>query len=120
MTKPSGFPCASCHFISTSRGAEKLAWLTRPIVDRALFLETDDLTKPRQGRLCLEAAKLSEGFFEQLKRHPLPLEEAAIKSLNNQSAALDCYLWLAYRLHVLNGDRTISRPALEGPVWDGF
>ncbi len=31
-----------------------------------------------QGRLSLETAKLSEGFFGQLKKHPVPLEEAAI------------------------------------------
>ena len=108
----------SFHF--NFQGGRKTGLVNQTIVDRALFLETDDLTKPRQGRLCLEAAKLSEGFFEQLKRHPLPLEEAAIKSLNNQSAALDCYLWLAYRLHVLNGDLTISWPALKDQFGTAF
>ena len=40
----------------------------------------------------LEVAKLSEGFYEALKKHPIPLEEAAIRALANNSAALDCYL----------------------------
>ena len=45
------------------------------IVDRALFLESDDSS--RQGRLSLEVAKLSEGFYDALKKHPIPMEEAA-------------------------------------------
>lgn len=79
------------------------------IVDRAMFLESDD----RQGRLSLECAKLSEGFFDALKKHPIPLEEAAIRALANNSAALDCYLWLAYRLHVLHGPKLVTWKALK-------
>lgn len=69
------------------------------IIDRALFIEEGDGS---QGRLNLETAKLSEGFFEQLQKHPVPVEEAAIKALNNNAPALDVYLWLAYRLHSLH------------------
>ena len=81
------------------------------IVDRALFLDTDDGS--RQGRLSLEVAKLSEGFYEALKKHPIPLEEAAIRALANNSAALDCYLWLAYRLHVLQKPKMVTWAALK-------
>jgi hypothetical protein len=70
--------------------------------------------------LSFEAAKLSEGFFEQLKRHPVPLEEAAIKALSKQAAALDVYLWLAYRLHALSADRAISWPALKAQFGPAF
>lgn len=108
----------SFHF--NFNASRKTGLMNQTIVDRALFLEVDDPGVSRQGRLALEAAKLSEGFFEQLKRHPLPLEEAAVKSLNNQSAALDCYLWLAYRLHVLNGNLTISWPALKDQFGTAF
>jgi len=81
------------------------------IVDRAMFLEADEGS--RQGRLSLEVAKLSEGFFEALKKHPIPIEEAAIRALANNSAALDCYLWLAYRLHVLHGPKLVTWKALK-------
>jgi hypothetical protein len=47
------------------------------IVDSAIFLDSSD---PDQGNLFLERAKLSESFFEQLQRHPVPIEEAAISS----------------------------------------
>jgi len=81
------------------------------IVDKALFL--DEGGDGRQGRLTLETAKLSEGFYEALKRHPIPLEEAAIKALANNSAALDCYIWLAYRLHVLRAPKLVTWQALK-------
>jgi hypothetical protein len=102
-------------------GGKQTGLVNQTIVDRALFLEADDApASGRQGRLCLETAKLSEGFYDQLKRHPLPLDEAGIRALNNQSAALDCYLWLAYRLHVLRGDLRISWPALKDQFGQAF
>lgn len=83
--------------------------LNQNIVDAAMFV--DDGTSP-QGSLFVDTARLSETFFEQLKRHPVPLEESAIRALSNNSQALDVYCWLAYRLHVLPGARRISWPAL--------
>lgn len=87
------------------------------IVDSALFLDADD---PAQGSLFLEHAKLSESFFEQLRRHPVPVEEAAIRSINGHSMALDLYCWLAYRLHVLPGTRAVSWKALKSQFGTGF
>lgn len=91
--------------------------LNQNIVDSALFLETDN---PAQGSLFLEHARLSESFFEQLRKHPVPLEEAAIRSINGHSMALDLYCWLAYRLHVLPGARTVSWKALKSQFGTGF
>jgi len=92
------------------QGAKAAGLINQTIVDRALFIEEDG---GNQGRLSLETAKLSEGFFEQLKKHPIPLEEAAIRAINNNPAALDCYLWLAYRLHVLPAPRLVTWKALK-------
>jgi hypothetical protein len=88
------------------------------IVDRALFIEADE--GAQQGRLFLETAKLSEGFFEQLQKHPVPIEEAAIRALSNNAPALDAYLWLAYRLHVLKADKPVSWTALKAQFGTGF
>ncbi len=91
--------------------------INQSIVDRALFIEDMD---DQQGRLLLETAKLSEGFFEQLRRHPVPLEEAAIRAINNNPAALDAYLWLAYRLHILAAPKLVSWKALKAQFGAGF
>ena len=74
-----------------------------------MFVGEDDSV---QGSLFVETARLSETFYEQLRKHPVPLEEAAIKAISNNSQALDVYCWLAYRLHVLPAPRTVSWPAL--------
>lgn len=98
-------------------GGKTAGLVNQSIVDRALFIDEAD---GRQGRLTLETAKLSEGFFDQLKKHPVPLEEAAIKALSNNAPALDCYLWLAYRLHALTADRLITWQALKGQFGTAF
>ncbi|WP_426960034.1 replication protein RepA [Muricoccus radiodurans] len=109
--------CKLTFDISTGSRASGLVQQT--IVDRALFIEAEDAGGP-QGRLSLETAKLSEGFFEQLKKHPVPLEEAAIKALSNNAPALDVYLWLAYRLHALKENRLVPWTALKGQFGTGF
>ena len=91
-------------------GGRASALLNQSVVDRALFIEEDI---GRQGRLSLEVAKLSEGYYEQLTKHPVPLEEAAIRALSNNSAAMDAYIWLAYRLRVLQGDKLVTWKALK-------
>ncbi|WP_158930150.1 replication protein RepA [Acidisphaera sp. S103] len=58
-------------------------------------------------------AKLSKGYFEQLQKHPAPVEEAAIRAINNNPATLDYCLWLAYRLHVLSAPKIVTWRALK-------
>lgn len=79
------------------------------IVDKALFTDGE---REKDG-LFLECTKLSETFFEQLKKHPVPVEEAAIRGINRHSMALDIYCWLAYRLHVLPQPIKVSWSALH-------
>lgn len=87
------------------------------IVDSAIFLDNPE---DGQGSLFLNTAKLSEGFYVQLQRHPVPLEEAAIRQLSNNSMALDAYAWLAYRLHSLRGPTLVPWRALMGQFGGGF
>ena len=100
-------------------GGRTSGLVQQTILDKALFLEADS-GAGSQGRLSLETAKLSEGFFEQLRKHPVPLEEAAIKALSNNAPALDVYLWLAYRLHVLKENRLVTWAALKSQFGTGF
>ena len=79
------------------------------LLDNAMFVEDDS----RQQNLFIETAKLSETFFEQMKRHPVPIEEAAVRQIANNSAALDLYCWLAYRLHYLDAPRLVTWKALH-------
>ena len=61
------------------------------------FNEADDHT-----------VELSEGFYRTIIQRPVPLVEGAIRILANTCMPLDLYLWLAYRLHVLERPAKIS------------
>ena len=87
------------------------------IVDEAIFL---DYVDGQQRSLFVEVARLSETFFAQLQRHPVPLEEAAVRAISNNSLALDLYAWLAYRLHALKKPTPVNWPALKGQFGNGF
>jgi hypothetical protein len=110
--------CRLTFHLATGGAGTASGLVQQNIVDRALFIEGPEAE--RQGRLSLETAKLSEGFYEQLRKHPVPLEEAAIKALSNNAPALDAYLWLAYRLHALKADRLVTWSALKGQFGTGF
>jgi hypothetical protein len=65
------------------------------------------------------AVELSETFFKAIKERPVPVSEAAIRALGEQSLAIDLYLWLAYRLHVLERPISLSWTALHAQFGGG-
>ena len=73
-----------------------------------------------QGTLWQESVRLDEGFYQSLIEHPLPLREAAIREISNRSMAIDLYIWLAYRLHILSSPVAVSWPALHGQFGEGY
>jgi len=101
---------ARCRLTFHVRRGTSMGLVNQSIVEAAMF----EPSEPGQGSMFAERAKLSEGFFQQLQKHPVPLEEAAIKALANNSQALDIYAWLAYRLHSLSEPRPITWKALKG------
>jgi hypothetical protein len=47
---------------------------------------------------------LSEAFYDEIQRHRIPLEQAAVAALANAPGALDLYIWLAWKCWVLKGN----------------
>ena len=88
------------------------------IVDVAMFV--DGIGAEGQGTLFVETARLSESFFQQLRKHAVPLDESAIRAIHNSSMALDVYCWLAYRLHALTAPKAITWAALAGQFGAGI
>ena len=78
--------------------------------DAILPLDPHATTHPQ---LWQERVRLDEGFYQSLIEHPLPLREAAVRQISSKSLALDLYVWLAYRLHVLTGPVEVSWAALK-------
>lgn len=73
-----------------------------------------------QMPLWQERVKLDEGFYQSLIEHPLPLRETAVKQISSRSMAIDLYVWLAYRLHVLIGPVEVSWSALRRQFGVGY
>ena len=99
-----------CRLSFQIRQGSRTGLVNQHILDTSMFIEDDNV----QGGLFVEKASLSQSFFEELKKHPVPVEEAAVRQIANNSLALDVYCWLAYRLHSLNGPINVSWKALHG------
>jgi Plasmid encoded RepA protein len=106
-----------CRLSLTVRHGSRVGMTNQNVVDTAMFVDTD---QPGQGSLFVETARLSEGFYNQLRRHPVPLQDAAIRAIANNSMALDVYAWLAYRLHSLDRPRPISWTAVKAQFGAGY
>lgn len=97
---------ARCRMTFQISSGNKTGFVNQNIVDTSMFSGEMD------GSL-LDTVRLSESFFGQLKRHPVPLQEAAIRAISSNSQALDLYCWLAYRLHSLEHDCPITWSSLH-------
>lgn len=69
---------------------------------------------PRQGSLWNDTVQLHPAFFRAIMAHPVPLQAEAVRQISGKAQALDIYMWLAWRLHVLDKPLKISWPALMG------
>ena len=107
-----------CRLTFEVRQGNRIGLANQNIMDTAIFLDPDE--GEVQGSLFAQTARLSEGFFEGLKKHPVPIEEAAIGAVSNNSMAIDIYVWLAYRLHSLSKPTPISWRALKSQFGAGF
>jgi hypothetical protein len=105
-----------CRMSFQIKQGNRTGLVNQSILDTAMFVE-DDST---QGSLFIERAKLSEMFFEQLKKHPVPIEDHAIAMIANNSMAIDVYCWLAYRLHSLSAPKLITWKALHAQFGRGL
>lgn len=92
-------------------GAGENGFIHRNVVSGMINLP--DASERKQGWLLEETAELSEDFYQQLRDHPLPVEEQAIRLISNSAMTIDIYVWLAYRLYTLAKPTTIHRDALH-------
>jgi hypothetical protein len=89
-------------------------------IDQSLLdgdLIVDDGTE--RGGALAEKAILSTSFYEQLRQHPVRIEEAAVRQLANNSLALDVYCWLSSRLYTLSAPMTVSWRTLHSQYGRG-
>jgi len=107
-----------CRLTFEVRQGNRVGLSNQSIMDSAIFLEPAE--DEDQGSFFAQTARLSEAFFEGLKKHPVPIEEAAIGAISNNSMAIDIYVWLAYRLHSLSRPTPLTWRALKTQFGTGF
>ena len=86
------------------------------IVQEGIRLQPDD----KQGSLWQDTVRLSDSFYNSLCEHPVPIWEPAVRAISGKSMAIDIYIWLAYRLHVLPKATPISWSSLHKQFGAGF
>ena len=79
------------------------ASVNSPVASRTGFWWNE--CKPEGQGLWDSKIELGEKFFEEIIRHPVPLDLNILKALKRSSLGLDLYLWLTYRDIHPPGDR---------------
>ena len=96
-----------CRMTFQIEGATGTGFSSQNLVDTSMFSHEDGSSG------LMGSVTLSDGFYKALMRHPVPLQESAIRAISNNSQALDIYCWLAYRLHVLDRATAITWKSLH-------
>ena len=78
----------------------------------AVIADTTDFwwnaKQPDQAGLWESKVRLSESFFNEIIRHPVPLDMNTLTALKRSSLGLDLYLWLTYRLFSLRAPKRLT------------
>ena len=61
-----------------------------------------------QAGLWESKVRLSEAFFNEIIRHPVPLDLTTLKALKRSPLGLDLYLWLTYRIFALTTPQQLT------------
>ena len=67
-----------------------------------------DPKRPDERTLWESKIELGEKFFQEIIRHPVPLDMNILKALKRSSLGLDLYLWLTYRTFTLQRPLRLS------------
>ena len=68
--------------------------------------------RPDDRTLWESKIELGEKFFEEIIRHPVPLDLHILKKLKRSPLGLDLYLWLTYRTFALKAPLRLTWPQL--------
>lgn len=72
-----------------------------------------DPSCPEQSGLFDSKVTLSERFFEEILRSPVPLDMRALRALKQSTFALDVYCWLTYRSFSVSRRTEVPWEALQ-------
>ena len=76
------------------------------IADRTEFWWNE--CKPDEAMLWDSKIELSEKFYNEIIRHPVPIDMNTLKALKRCALGLDLYLWLVYRTFALRAPQRLT------------
>ena len=97
------FHCTVSLIYEDERGAASTSSL---VADRTEFWWNE--RKPDEPSLWESKIELGEKFFNEIVRHPVPLDMNTLKALKRCALGLDLYLWLTYRTFTLRAPMRLS------------
>ena len=97
------FGCTVSMIYEDEHGEARVSSL---VADHAEFWWNE--RKPDECSLWQSKIELGEKFFNEIIRHPVPLNMNTLKALKRSSLGLDLYLWLTYRTFPLRAPQRIT------------
>ena len=76
--------------------------------------------RPNQALQWDSTIELTEDFFNEICSHPVPVDLNILTALKRSSLGLDIYLWLTYRVHMINREGTPSRSLPWPTLYEQF
>ena len=99
-----------CHIQLVHQHEHGERFVASQIADRGEFWWSE--RRPDEPVLFESKIELGEKFFEEIIRHPVPLDMNTLKALKRSPLGLDLYLWLVYRTFSLDAPKRLSWPML--------
>ena len=97
------FGCTVSMIYEDEHGEARVSSL---VADHAEFWWNE--RKPDEYSLWQSKIELGEKFFNEIIRHPVPLNMNTLTALKRSSLGLDLYLWLVYRTFPLRAPQRIT------------
>ena len=95
-----------CHVQLIHEDERGEQFVSSAIADRGEFWWNE--RKPDEPTLWDSKIRLGEDFFNEIIRHPVPIDMNTLKALKRSSLGLDLYLWTAYRTFALTRPLRLS------------
>ena len=96
----------SCTFSLIYEDDSGFTRVTSPVADKHEFWWNE--RKPGERVLWDSKIRLGEAFFNEIIRHPLPIDMNTLTALKRSSLGLDLYLWLTYRTFALRAPQRLT------------
>ena len=103
----------TAHFQLRYDDARGKSFISSQIADSGEFWWSE--RKPDERTLWQSKIVLSHEFFNEIIRHPVPLDMNTLKALTRSPLGLNLYVWLNYRVFGLEQSLLVTLARIRSP-----